>query len=169
MGKIVKGRYTARTEGDFVVFLIGMRVNRLWAIHKWLPVFRAMGPMIRELYMNRELGFRGAEFMFGWRSVHLLQYWDSFEQLEAYARDGQHLTAWRNFNRAVGTDGTVGIYHETYKIRAGEYECVYGNMPRFGLAKAAEHVPAVGPLETARRRMGGMNEPAVPTPPNPES
>ncbi|WP_248924582.1 DUF4188 domain-containing protein [Paenibacillus hamazuiensis] len=169
MGAVVKGRYTAKTEGDFVVFLIGMRVNRIWAVHKWFPVFRAMGPMIRELYANGSLGFRGTEFMVGWRSVHLLQYWDSYEQLEAYARGGQHLKAWRQFNRAVGTDGSVGIYHETYKIRAGEYECVYGNMPRFGLAKVTEHVPAVGQYETSRRRMGGMNDPAVPTPPNPES
>jgi hypothetical protein len=44
-------------------------------------ITRAMGPMIRELYANRILGFRGTEFMLGWRSVHLLQYWDSYEQL----------------------------------------------------------------------------------------
>ncbi|SFM44443.1 protein of unknown function [Paenibacillus sp. 1_12] len=168
MAKVIPGRYTARMEGDFVVFLIGMRVNRLWAVHKWLPVFLAMGPMVRELYTNRKLGFRGTEFMLGWRSVHLLQYWDSYEQQESYARGGQHLTAWRNFNRKVGTDGTVGIYHETFKIRADEYECVYGNMPVFGLAKVSEHIPAVGKMETSRRRMGGENEPAVPTPVNPQ-
>lgn len=167
MAKVISGRYSARMEGDFVVFIIGMRVNRIWAIHKWLPVLKAMGPMLQELYANRKLGFRGLEFMFGWRSVHLLQYWDSYEQLEAYARGGQHLKAWRHFNRKVGTDGTVGIYHETYKIRAGDYECVYGNMPVFGLAKVSEHVPAVGHMETSRRRMGGESEPAVPTPTNP--
>jgi len=65
MVKVIPGRYTARMEGDFVVFLIGMRVNRLWAVHKWLPVFLAMGPMLRELYTNRKLGFRGTEFMLG--------------------------------------------------------------------------------------------------------
>jgi hypothetical protein len=156
-------------EGDFVVFLIGMRVNRLWAIHKWLPVFLSMGPMLRELYTHRELGFRGTEFMVGWRSVHLLQYWDSYDQLEAYARGGQHLRAWQRFNRKIGTDGTVGIYHETYKVRAGDYECIYSNMPVVGLAKVSKHMPATGRMETSRRRMGGENEPAVPTPINPPS
>lgn len=33
-----RGRYTAQLEGPVVVFIIGMRVNRLWAAHRWLPV-----------------------------------------------------------------------------------------------------------------------------------
>jgi hypothetical protein len=38
-------------------------------------------------------------------------------------------------------------------------------MPVFGLAKATEHVRAVGGMKTARRRlMRGENEPAVPSP-----
>lgn len=35
------------------------------------------------------------------------------------------------------------------------------NFFEFGLAKASEHVPATGKMETSRRRMGGENEPAV--------
>lgn len=97
----------------------------------------------------------------------MIQYWRSYEQLEKYARGGIHLEAWKNFNKSVGTDGTVGIYHETYIIQSGQYECIYGNMPKFGLAKVSAHVPAVGKMETSRRRMGGNNEPAAPTPPNP--
>ncbi|WP_217635211.1 DUF4188 domain-containing protein [Paenibacillus sp. yr247] len=31
-----------------------LRVNRLFTVHKWFPAFNAMGPMIKELYMNRE-------------------------------------------------------------------------------------------------------------------
>ena len=66
--------------------------------------------------------------------------------------------------KAIGGNGVVGIYHETYLVNAGQYEAVYGNMPLFGLAAATQHVPAVGRRETARRRLGGQNEPAVPTP-----
>lgn len=69
------------------------------------------------------------------------------------------------FNRTVGSDGSVGIFHETYIVERGNYEAIYGNMPVFGLAKATEHVRAVGGRETARRRlMRGENEPAVPSP-----
>jgi hypothetical protein len=168
MGKIHAGRYAAEMDGEFVVFIIGMRVNRLFAIHKWFPAFKAMGPMIRELYMNRDLGFLGTEYFLSWRGVTLLQYWRSYEQLEKYARGGVHLEAWKHFNRSVGTDGTVGIYHETYKVQPGMYECIYGNMPKFGLGKVSNHIPAVGRMETSKRRLGGDNEPAVETPENPK-
>jgi len=168
MSKVIPGRYTAQMEGPFVVFVIGMRINRLWKIHKWLPVFMAMKPMLEELYRNKELGFLEGSYHLSWRGVSIIQYWKSFEQLEAYARQGNHhLRAWRHFNKKIGTSGVVGIYHETYLVQADQYECVYNNMPVFGLAKAGAHVPATGKQETASRRLGRDGEPAVPTPPNP--
>ncbi|WP_261303125.1 DUF4188 domain-containing protein [Paenibacillus andongensis] len=168
MSKVIPGRFTAQMDGSFVVFIIGMRVNKLWALHKWLPVAKAMNPMLQELYRNPELGFIDASFHLSWRGVTLIQYWKTFEQLEHYARHGAtHLEAWRNFNKKVGTSGAVGIYHETYLIPEGNYECVYNNMPVSGLAKAGSHVPAVGKRETASRRLGRDGEPAVPTPSNP--
>jgi hypothetical protein len=168
MEKVIPGRYAARMEGSFVVFIIGMRINRLFAIHKWLPVITAMQKMLKELYQNPELGLLGHEQFVSWKGFSFVQYWRSYDLLEKYARGGTHLKAWKNFNRSVGTDGTVGVYHETYIVQAGQYECIYGNMPKFGLGKVAQLVPAVGNMETARRRIGGNNEPAVPTPPNPE-
>lgn len=166
MGKVIPGRFTAKLDGPFVVFIIGMRVNRVLALHKWVPVANAMGGMLRELYQHPELGFLGATSHVSFRQVTQIQYWRSYEHLESYARNSRnHLTAWRRFNQAVGTDGTVGIFHETYLVEAGKYECLYGNMPVWGLARAGEHVPATGTRETARRRLGGDNEPAVPTPP----
>jgi hypothetical protein len=155
MTAIFNGRYTADIEGDFVVFLIGMRINRLRQVRKWLPVAQAMGPMLETLYRHPELGFLGSQSFFSWRAVTLVQYWRSFADLERFARDPAftHLGAWKAFNKAVGGDGTVGIWHETYLVRAGEYETVYGNMPRFGLAVAAGHVPATGHRNTARQRL----------------
>ena len=59
MGKIINQRMTAKIEGDFVVFLIGMRINRLWKFHKWIPVVLAIPKMLKELSMNPESGFLG--------------------------------------------------------------------------------------------------------------
>lgn len=166
MGKVVPGRFTAKMEGSFVVFIIGMRINNRLALHKWVPVASAMGGMLKELYQHPELGFLGTTAHWNMRELTTIQYWRSYEHLENYARHSHnHLTAWRKFNKAVGTDGTVGIFHETYLVEEGKYECLYGNMPVWGLAQAGEHVPAVGKRETARRRLGGENEPAVPSPP----
>jgi hypothetical protein len=166
MAKVMPGRYTAQTDEPFVVFLIGMRINRFFAFRKWIPTALAMGPMLRTLFQHPEKGFLGGELIFYWRGVGLIQYWRSFEDLEKFARNREdpHSRAWQRFNKAIGTDGSVGIWHETYLVEPGRYEAVYGNMPVFGLASATKHVPAVGRRETARRRLGGENEPAVPTP-----
>jgi hypothetical protein len=169
MAKVIPGRYTAQADQPFVVFLIGMRINKLWAIHKWLPTLMAMGPMLRELFTHPEKGLLGARTYAAWRQVMVVQYWRSFDDLERFARasDDPHFPAWRRFNARVGyKNGAVGIWHESYVVPARQYECVYGNMPVFGLAAATAHVPARGALETARRRLGGQSEPAVPTPAN---
>jgi hypothetical protein len=86
----------------------------------------------------------------------VVQYWRSFEQLEAFARakDHRHFPAWTRFNRAVGSNGDVGIWHETYLVRAGQYECIYNNMPPFGLAKATAWEPASGKKVSAPARLG---------------
>ena len=154
MAKIVAERVTAEIEDEVIVFLIGMRINRFWKIHKWLPVLLAMPKMIREISSEPESGFLGFESWFGNPTI-MVQYWKSFEHLEQYAKDKtkEHLPAWAEFNKAIGSNGDVGIWHETYRIRPGDYECVYNNMPPFGLAKATKSVPADGRRKTATGRM----------------
>jgi hypothetical protein len=142
----------AEIDGDFVVFLIGARINKPWKVHKWLPVALAMPRMLKELERNPDAGLLGAQQFFG----VIVQYWRSFEHLERYARDrdAQHWPAWVAFNKKIGhASGDVGIWHETYKVSAGQYECVYGGMPRFGLAKAGRHVSVSGARDSARGRM----------------
>jgi hypothetical protein len=159
MPHIFPGRYTAQSTEPIVVFLIGMRVNRLFAIPSWTRVASAMPPMIAELKRQPELGLLHAQFFVYWRGVGVVQYWRSFELLHAYAhaKNAAHLPAWAEFNRRIGNSGVVGIWHETYIIEPGQYESVYVNMPRFGLGAAANHVQAVGRLESARSRMAPPN------------
>lgn len=154
MSEIRTERLTAETDGEFVVFLIGMRINKPWKIHKWVPVANAMGRMLRELGPDEASGFLHAESWFG-RTILVAQYWRSFEHLERYALDKsrEHLPAWKAFNQAIGSGGDVGIWHETYRVRPGDFECVYNNMPLFGLAKATRAVPATGRRESAPGRM----------------
>jgi hypothetical protein len=154
MAKVIAQRMTAQFEGEFVVFLIGMRVNRFWKVHKWLPVAVAMPRMLRELSKDPASGFLGAEQWFGNPTI-MLQYWRSFEHLDRYAKDPnhKHRPAWAAFNRAIGSRGDVGIWHETYRVHPGEYECIYNNMPLFGLGKASSLVPVQGRLDTAAGRI----------------
>ena len=162
MAELINKRVTAEIEGDFVVFLIGMRINRLWKPWKWLPVFFAMPRMLRELEDSPESGFLGArQYMGSPRRPMLVQYWRSFDQLEAYARnrDAAHWPAWVAFNKRIGSNGDVGIWHETFLIAAGSYECVYNNMPPVGLGEVTSLVPAAGRKATAASRAGVRDEP----------
>ena len=155
MAQIFPGRYTAQIEGSFVVFLIGMRVNRIFAVRRWTQVARAMPSMLKELSRQKELGFLAGEVLLSWRGVAVMQYWRSFDQLIAYthARDAKHLPAWAAFNRAIGNDGSVGIWHETYLVEPHHSETVYANMPRWGLARAGDHVAVTGLRDSARQRI----------------
>lgn len=156
MTEIHPGRHTAALDQPVVVFLIGMRVNKLWKVWAWLPVFLAMFPMLYRLMRDPDRGLLDSSTWFSWRQVMLVQYWKSFEKLEAFARspDEPHVDAWARFNDRIGGSGDVGIWHETYRVEPGTCECVYGNMPRVGLPAATEHVPATGTRLTARRRLG---------------
>jgi hypothetical protein len=92
---------------------------------------------IRLDHQRRRTALFEAESWFGNPTI-LLQYWRSFEHLERYAKDPdrEHRPAWAAFNRAIASRGDVGIWHETYCVRAREFECIYNNMPPFGLGKA---------------------------------
>jgi len=155
MSQIFPGRFTADTDESFVIFLIGMRINQPLAIHKWLPTALSMGPMLRSLYKNPASGFLGGEGIFYTKGAGLIQYWRSAEDLERFATSPQepHLRAWQRFNKAIGKDGSVGIWHETYEVSAGRYEAIYANMPRFGLGAATAHVAVGKRGESVRERL----------------
>jgi GH15 family glucan-1,4-alpha-glucosidase len=131
-----------------------MRVNRWWRFWRWLSVGAAMPKMQRELAMDPELGCLGTESWFG-RTTMMVTYWRSMDHLMAYAkaRNAEHLPAWRAFNKTVGTNGDVGIWHETYRIHQGDYESVYVNMMPFGLGKVGKLVEAHGKRESAEGRL----------------
>jgi Domain of unknown function (DUF4188) len=99
----------------------GYRFNHPLRVRKWLPVVTAMPRMMKVLGQHPELGCLGSQGWFG-RTTLLLQYWRDFESLNRFSRDKElpHLEPWRQFNRAVRDSGDVGIWHETFRVRAGE-------------------------------------------------
>lgn len=163
---VATGRHTARIEGDFVVFLIGFRINRPLAVRRWVPVMQAMQPMIRELKADPSLGMLSTHLGWMFGGFAYVQYWRSFDQLAAYARDpeAEHLPAWSRFNRLIRGTDAVGVYHETFRVRAGQYEAMYVDMPPIGLATAGDHAP-VGSTSTAARRLGLDDETGAPVAP----
>lgn len=153
--RVIPERVCAELDGEFVVFLIGMRINKLWKVWKWLPVAIAMPRMQMELAAQPELGLLHVRNHFGFPNVMSIQYWRSFEALEDYARkaDARHLPAWQAFSRAIASNGDVGIWHETYVVKPGAYENIYNNMPPYGLGAVGKLSPARDLRKEARARL----------------
>jgi hypothetical protein len=152
--KVFPGRYTAKYDKPFVVFLVGMRINKLWAFHKWIPVLMAMIPMLTDLLKNKKKGLMGRQTWFSWREVMVVQYWNSYDQLEHFSQSlrAPHLKSWKDYNKSIGSSGLVGIWHETYLVDPKDFECIHVNMPARGLPRATEHV-SLSHESTSRGRL----------------
>ena len=109
-----------------------------------------MGHMLKYLTERPDKGPPGYETA----GFTVIQYWRSFDHLEAFARDDTdpHLAVWRNYWRRVGRSARSRHLAETYLVRDGEYEAIYGNMPAHGLGKATLLIP-LSEASSARRRL----------------
>ncbi len=147
-------RLTVPPDQNFVVFLIGARVNKWWLVPSLWAIAAAMRRMMKELEEDPSSGLLAHE-SFGGRTTLMVQYWRSVEELQAYSRakESQHVPAWRAWIQRWGLGGAVGIWHETYVVEPGRYESVYHHMPAFGLGKVGPLVPAEGELRTAAGRL----------------
>jgi fumigallin biosynthesis monooxygenase-like protein len=155
MAKIAGRRMAAEIDGDFVVFLIGARLNFLHLAGTIMDLGgrHGMKHMLDYLVAHPEKGLLGYQLGL----PVMVQYWRSFDHLEAFATDTEdpHLAVWQSYWKRVGNGKRTGIWHETYLVRAGEYEAIYANMPPFGLGKAGQLVP-LQESSSARSRIKAM-------------
>jgi Domain of unknown function (DUF4188) len=152
---INSGRWTAAIDGNFVVFLIGAELRDPEQASPAADLLAAMIDMLVELEQDPTKGLLGYQ-VFGALSGVIVQYWRSFEALEAYAKNptAKHAPVWRAWNRlAEGDLSAAGIWHETFQVSAGHYEAVYQNMPVTGLQKAGTPITVTEARATARQRL----------------
>lgn len=147
-------RHTHSYDGELVIFLIGMTVNRPWRPDQWMPAFTAMPRMLRELSREPDSGLLGYRLALEGIDPTVVQYWDSLDKLYAYASDrtAEHRPAWAAFNRrARKAPGAVGVWHETYVVDRAE--SVYVDTPELGLARATSRIPVSRARNSARDRI----------------
>jgi hypothetical protein len=166
MTQVQSGRRTHEHDGEVVVFVVGMRVNRWRAVRSWSAALRAMPRMLAELSREQDRGMLRQSTALGPHGPQVTTYWRSVADLLAYASDGdgEHRPAWRAFNAAARrTPGAVGIWHETYVVPAGAHESIYCDMPLTGLAAATSSVPVASRGDRAGQRLsagGDVSSPA---------
>jgi len=153
-------RTTAVLDGEYVVFLVGLRINQVWRPDRWWATLMAGRAMDQALRRDPESGMLDSRLVVTGRGPAFVQIWRSFADLERYAHaeDKLHQAAWKRFYKLVGRSGAVGLWHETYQVAPGRYEAMYVNMPRYGLANAGESAPVSRRGESARQRMSGAPE-----------
>lgn len=151
---VLPGRMTARLDKPVVLFLIGARFNKLRTFPKWAWFARTMPAMLAELEKKPDAGLLWYRTYISWPNIMVQQYWESFDKLMAYSSDksAEHRPAWARYMKELANDGSTGIWHETYLIEPGKFECIYGNMPPFGLGAASSLVKAEGRLAAAKER-----------------
>lgn len=152
--KVRNGRFSVTNDDEIVLFLVGVRVNRIRMIRKWLPVVRAIRPLLREATAGEDpalLGYRVHRC--GIREIVVVQYWRSVDELMAFADGAVHRRSWTDFYRLATAGAAVGLWHETYAVPAGRYEAIYGIVPPLGLATVREKVPVGRRNEGARARL----------------
>lgn len=169
MAKILPGRITAQMsmqiEEPFIMLILGIRVNDFRLFWKWIPTALYSLPMLYTLIRHRAAGFLGGQATYFWPGIGLIQYWRTFEDLERFARSKEHphFGAWRWYNKAIGTKGSVGLWHEVFLVKPLCHETVYENMPLFGMAAATKPIPVTEQHKTiSRLRLGEKDAPAVP-------
>ena len=97
MKPIITDRMATEIEGDFVVYINGMGLNKLRAVHKWVIAGRKLAKMFDRLEADPNSGFLGYQPAFmGLCSGAAIQYWRSLEDILRFARDPDdlHVPAW---------------------------------------------------------------------------
>lgn len=156
MAKPNEQRMIAEVEGEFLVFMIELRIHQWWRFWNWYPVVRAMTNMLVELLGKPEYGLLHYEYWFAFRRQLILMYWRSYEQMHDWAlnRDGAHIPGWKMLNKLMKEHPKLlGFWHESYVVQAGQYETFYRNVPDVGLGKAGSLTPLVGRMPTAAARL----------------
>jgi hypothetical protein len=157
--QVISGRRMAKIEGDFVVFHIGARPNNgIDAFFKWMG--DAMDAMTRELEAEQPLGYLGGESYVGLASqgTTMIQYWRSMEHLNKWARNpkNKHASAWAKLMAKGRETNAYGFWHETFEVKANNYECIYVNCPPLllGNCHESELLKVEGQNQSAAGRAG---------------
>ena len=90
----------------------------------------------------------------GWGRVGFLQYWASFESLDAWSHRPPHSEWWRKALDRLRVKADIGVYHETFVVPRRNVESISIDCPPVGLSGFGILSDPVGPKTSARDRLG---------------
>lgn len=84
----------------------------------------------------------------------VLQYWRSFDDLEAWSHRPPHADWWRGAVARMRDRADFGIYHETFLVPRDRVEAIYWGCRPTGLSAFGVTGEPVGPDTNSRGRLG---------------
>jgi hypothetical protein len=144
MAQLFTERMAAEMDDGFVIYINGMRLNKLRALPHWLVANWTVAKMFRQLEADPDSGFLGYTPIFlGFRKGAAMQYWRSLDDLQRFATDpdGPHVPAWTWYNEEADPDGGLGFWAELYVVDGDSFETFFRNVPPIGIGKFAKMVP----------------------------
>jgi hypothetical protein len=142
------------TVAELCLVRMGMRARGLRA--RWFAarMMRAIDREADEAIASGAGLLRSERFAMGRGHRGVLQYWRSFDDLEAWSRRPPHSEWWRAAVERMRARADFGIYHETFLVPRDRIESIYLNCPPTGLSAFGELGEPVGPRTTGRGRLG---------------
>ncbi len=133
---------------------LGLVVRKLRAWPIAVRLARAIDRAAGEAIVSKVGLLSSERVRFDWRHFGVLQYWSSFDALDAWSHRPPHSDWWREALERMRKQGDLGVYHETFLVPRAGVESIYLDCPPVGLAGFGLKGEAVGPSTTSRDRLG---------------
>jgi hypothetical protein len=133
---------------------LGLVVRRFRALPFAARLGRAIDRAAGEAISSGAGLLSSERFRFGWDHFGVLQYWSSFDALDAWSHRSPHSDWWRDALERMRKREDLGVYHETFLVPRAGVESIYLDCPPVGLSRFGVRGEAVGPSTTSRDRLG---------------
>ena len=139
---------------ELCLIRLGIQSRGLRGFAYAIGVGRAIARSAKEAIASGAGLLHSERFLAGRGHFGVLQYWQSFESLEAWSHRPPHSEWWREAVDRMRTRGDFGIYHETYLVPRDRIESIYLNCRPAGLAAFGATGEPAGADANSRGRLG---------------
>ena len=138
---------------ELCLLRLGVQVRRLSGVFFARRIGKAIDRASKEAVAQGAGLCLSERFLIGPSHFGVLQYWRTFEEMEAWTRRPPHADWWREAVERMRSKADFGIYHEAYLVPRDRIESIYLNCLPTGLAAFGLLGDPVGPDTNSRGRL----------------
>jgi len=139
---------------ELCLIRLGIQIRSVRALLPAWRLARAIDRSAAEAIRSAAGLLHSERFSLSWTHFGVWQYWQSFEELEAWSHRPPHSEWWRQVLERMRTRGDLGVYHETFLVPRDRLESIYLDCAPVGLATFGTLGEPVGAMTASRGRLG---------------